>query len=268
MLPDASRQHAKRKFNPYPTDLSDEQWKIIKSILPGARRGGRRRSTSMRAVVNAIFYVVRTGCAWRYLPRDFPPWQTVYDYFLSWRDAGVLHALHAKLRTKCRESMDRNPEAHVFMIDSQSTKCQFGESRGWDGFKKVRGRKRHIVCDTLGLIHAQQTTPAEEKDHVAALKMFDPEKKEFANMQEFYADGSYKVASLFQHLEENFGVTPTYKIAGLEKRDDKSRVTRTLVNSNLTPVRWIVERTFAWFNNYRRLARDYERTVASSQSTI
>lgn len=266
MLPDVTWKQA--RSHSYPSDLSDEQWKMIQRLIPRSKKLGRKRRTSMRAVVNAIFYIIRTGCAWRYLPCPFPPWQTVYDYFSQWKELGVFKKIHDYLRGLCRKKERRTKNAHVLLIDSQSVKCQFGEARGWDGFKKVRGRKRHIIGDTLGLLHAQWISPAQEKDHEGALHMLSVRKEAWQNMQELYADGSYRVKKFFQYLGEKFGVTPTYNVTNMTRTDERSRRSGKVIYSNLKPKRWIIERTFAWFNHYRRLTRDYEKTLTSSQSVI
>lgn len=270
MLPEQTwRQAQDRGSTTYPSDLSDEQWKIIQRLIPREKPGGRRRTTSMRAVVNAIFYLVRSGCAWRYLPKSFPPWRTVYDYFRSWKISGLIDQVHKILVARCREEDKRDPHhPHVLIIDSQSVRCQFGETRGWDGFKKVRGRKRHILVDTLGLIHSIATSTAFEKDHEAAIKMFDPKLSVFKYTEELYADGSYRVKRFFEHLGSFFGISPSYNVSSTEKKDDRNRLSKKVLDSNLKPVRWIVERTFAWLNHYRRLSRDFERTISSSEAMV
>src|SRR5262249_2521446 len=142
---------------------------------PKARTGGRPRTTDVREVLNAILYLTRSGCAWRYLPRDFPPWQTVYLYYVRWSAEGVLKGIHDYLVCCVRISENRSPVPSVLIVDSQSSKAQWGEQRGYDGFKKVRGRKRNIFVDTLGLIHSVQVDAAGAKDYISGIQMLDPE---------------------------------------------------------------------------------------------
>ena len=152
MQPELTWRQARRSSTTSPTDLSDEQWKMIRRIIPRARRGGRKRTTSMRAVMNAIFYLIRTGCAWRYLPTSFPPWSTVYAYFARWKAQGIFKWLHDLLRRFCRLRKQRSEQAHVLLIDSQSVKCQFGESPSESFLSTLRGRfwrSSNLQCGEL-----------------------------------------------------------------------------------------------------------------------
>jgi putative transposase len=148
----------------YPSDLTNQQWEAFKDLLPRARVGGRRRTTDVRSVLNAILYLNRSGCAWRYLPKEYSPWRTVYDYFVRWRCCGVIDHILLKLSHMVRLQVGRNPQPSILIIGSQSVKASFGESRGYDGFKKVRGRKRHILVDTLGIVFAVRVSPANVGD--------------------------------------------------------------------------------------------------------
>jgi putative transposase len=266
----------------YPSDLSDAQWELIENLIPKSRRGGRPRTTSVRQVVNAVFYLNRTGCAWRYLPAvEFPPWRTVYDYFTSWRNSGVWKQIHDFLVAHTRKTLGRNEKASTLIIDAQSSKAPAGESRGYDGFKKVQGRKRNVFVDTLGLVHGVKVDAANRKEHHSAIEMLRPDQSYFPcgvqpKLSAFYADGGYKAHDFQNEVRRHWGVWPTLKTSqskihfekAIPKMRSHYREVTTLQASNLKPVRWIVERTFAWFNHYRRLAKDYERKTTHSEAMI
>jgi putative transposase len=225
----------------YPSDLSDQQWKLIQDFIPEARTGGRPRKTNVRAVLNAIFYLIRTGCAWRYLPREFPPWPTVYDYYAAWKKDGVLKRMHDFLLCEVREKDERTKAPSVVMIDSQSTKAQFGERRGFDGFKKVRGRKRHILVDTLGLVHGIRISAAHEKDAPPAIEMLDPNSPDYSptlsrSLNAVYVDGGYK-GKFEAKIFTRYGFWPTMR-PSTHWKDKKN--SRHLTGSNLKPKRCIV----------------------------
>jgi len=133
--------------------LSEAQWKSIRELIPSARSGGRPRTTDTRKVINAVLYVVNTGCAWRYLPKEYPPWKTVYDYFRSWIFAGVWKEMHELLKKRTRVLSGKEEDPSYLIIDSQSVRASSGEELGYDGFKRIRGRKRQILVDTIGMIH-------------------------------------------------------------------------------------------------------------------
>lgn len=252
----------------YPSDLSNQQWKLISKLLPSASRQGRPRKIYLRQVVSAIFYVNRTGCAWRYLPNNFPHWRTVYDYYRQWQRKGIIEKIHFSLVKKVRVADLRPTTPSKCIIDSQASKAHWGEARGFDGFKKVRGRKRNIVVDTLGLIHDLRVDSAFEKDHRSAIKMFteNPEKMRahLPRLKEIYADGGYR-GDFSWFVQTHYGAVVNLN-SSKNIRDAKQ--SKIIMQSNLKPVRWIVERTFAWFNHFRRLSRDYEKSVASSKAMI
>jgi putative transposase len=262
----------------YPSDLSDKHWKLIQQFIPKARTGGRPRTTDVREVFNAILYVTRSGCAWRYLPGEFPPWQTVYRYYSRWKALGVLKKIHDFLVGEVRELAHRNRAPSTLIVDCQSAKAGFGEERGYDGYKKVRGRKRTIFVDTLGLIHSVQVSTAQRGDYVPALQMLQPGNPHFPataakRLSAFYADAGYRAHDFQNAVYRNFKVWPTLTVSQseevCERQEDRTyRFRRRVRRSNLKPVRWRVERTFAWFNFYRRLARDYERNPSSSEAMI
>src|SRR6478609_6831793 len=178
----------------YPSDLSDEQWAVIEALVPAVRSGGRPEKHPRRAIVNAIFYVVRTGCSWRQLPHDFPPWQTVFWYFKQWRADGTTDRLHDALRDRVRDAAGRDPMASAGIVDAQSVKgadTVGAGSRGFDAGKKVNGRKRHIVVDTMGLLLAVIITSAAVQDRDGARRVLDRLRFTMPSVALVWADGGY-----------------------------------------------------------------------------
>ncbi len=249
----------------YPSSLTDEQWEIIKDLLPLPSGRGRRRSVSLRSIVDAILYVVRTGCAWDHLPKDLPNRNTVYDYFRKWIRIGLFTMIMEKIFVNLRCSMGREPSPSAIVIDSQATKAQFGEARGFDGFKKVRGRKRNLVVDTNGLPLAVLVDEASIKDHKSCEKLFRASKilPRLTRTKTLHADGGYRSAVYF--IEKLVGINLVLRNS---KHVKDAKGSRILIESNLGPIRWVVERSFAWLNHFRRLSRDYERTTKSSQAMV
>lgn len=236
----------------YPSDLTDHQWEAIKELIPKARSGGRKRSTCVRHVLNAIFYLNRTGCTWRSLPADFPPWKTVYYYFSKWQEMNVWRSINDFLVREVRKKAGKNEAPSVLIIDSQTAKAHYGENRGYDGFKRMRGRKRQIIVDTLGMVHGIRVHAADLEDRrqgLELIKTYKPKRR----LEMIFADRAYNGCFIDQVFLK-FRFWSTIVVNGKA--------------GNLKPTRWIVERTFAWFNHYRRLSRDYERKIENSESMI
>lgn len=244
----------------YPTDLTDTQWAVLEPEIPAPRPGGRPRKTDMREVANAIFYLTHEGCTWRALPHDFPPWRTVYNYFDAWKRDGTWDRLRDTLRVRLRAAAGRETSPRVACIDSQSVKTAGGgQEVGTDGGKKVRGRKRHIVVDTLGLLLAVVVTAANVDDAKAAQRLFAqmPSKK-FYRLEQVQADNKYHSPDLDRWLRVHHR---GYEIVVLSREPGERR---------FVPLksRWVVERTFAWLGRYRRLSKDYEHTPRSSEAVV
>ena len=234
----------------YPSDLTDAQWQVIAVHLPAEVPGrrGRPRVWPLRAIVEAILYLDRTGCAWRYLPSDYPPWGTVYGYFAAWRDDGTLARLHDALRAQVRAAAGRDAEPTAAVIDSQSVRAADTvpkASRGWDNAKKVNGRKRHIAVDTTGLLLAVVITAASVQDRDAARPLLWNLRRACTRVRLVWADAGYTTRKLAA-----WAAAMRMTVQIVAKRDRHS--------FKVLPRRWVVERTFSWFGRNRRLAKDFE----------
>jgi len=244
----------------YPTDLNDTQWSKIRPYLPAKAQTGRPREHSWRIILKGIFYILQGGCAWRMLPKEMPPWQTVYHYFRLWRKDGTWERINRLLREKVRLKFGKKRQASASILDSQSAKTSEGGSeRGFDAGKKVTGRKRHTLVDTLGLILKVVVTAGNVQDRDGAkalLKEISTEQNVIKRLELIWADGSYR-GELITWVEEMLG----WKLEVVEKPKDQN-------GFQVLPKRWIVERTFAWLVRQRRLARDYERLPETSEAFI
>jgi transposase len=242
----------------YPSDVTDAQWALIEPELP-VHPGGRPRKTDLREVVNAVFYLLRTGCQWRYLPKDFPPKSTVWRYFNEWRRDGTLDAVHDLLRRKVRAAEKPWSPRTSASVDSQSVDTTSGgEQRGRDNAKNVDGRKRHIVVDSMGLLLAVLVTAAGVDDAQAARQLFARlEGQPMSRVQRMYADSKYHNFTLYQWVEEH---TPWELLIVRRPKDVRGWIR--------LPIRWTVERTFAWLGKCRRLSKDRERSVLSSEAFV
>jgi transposase len=242
----------------YASDTTEEEWAIIAPHLPEKFRRGRPRTTDLRAVVNAVFYIAQTGCQWRLLPKDFPPFTTVQSYFYQWRDEGRWRAINHELVMRAREAIGREASPTAGAIDSQSVKtCEAGGPRGFDAGKKVKGRKRHIVTDTEGHLVGVQVHAADVQDRDGAVGVIASIRRLYPWLRHLYADGGYAGEKLTAALEP-LG-TWTVEIV------KRSGAAKGFV---LLPRRWVVERTFAWLNRNRRLAKDFETLISTAATWV
>ena len=241
----------------YPSDLTDNRWNHIKELFETENQRGRPTEIDLRSVVNGILFILVSGCQWRYLPKDYPKWQSVYYHFRKWKKSGKWKAVYGILYAEYREKEGRHKHATAGAIDSQSVKTtSVPSSRGFDAGKKINGRKRHILVDTLGLLIAVAVTAANIQDRDGAKLLLKAIKGSGKKIRKIWVDGGYR-GELVKWVKSKCRIVLEVV---LRSEEAKGFV--------LLPRRWVVERTFAWLNNSRRLSKDYERFCDTSETFI
>jgi len=253
-----TRKQYRREGLRYASDLTDREWQLVARLLPRPKRVGRPREVDLRVVLNAMLYILATGCQWRALPKEFPPFTTVQYYFYNWRDTQLWRRINRALVARARRAVGRRPSPSAGVIDSQTVKTtESGGPRGFDPAKRMKGRKRHLVTDTEGSLLVVQVHPADIQDNHGAVPLLKAARRAFARLRHIFADRVYRGPKLLNAISD----------VGRWTIEVVTR-TQNVGSFKAEPRRWVIERTFAWFGRNRRLAKDFEKTIASAEAWI